>query len=314
MEYPKRPEQHVIEDKSFRIFTNKVPPEWIVRETTKRDYGIDCYMEIIAEGNFVTGNMVLIQLKGTKKIDWHNNNGEMLGDLSGVPKSTVNYWRDLPVPVFICIVELETERVYFVNIKKAIRENFERFAKNKTFSFLVNQKGEITKENAGILFFITYLLERNYENYENHLITFLMHLRECIAFFGENIGRDEFMEVEDEAHLFIVHLYNTLWEINNQLLMDWKIPSLDEWYKKDRETFNHNFQHTLHELTITAMLKSLCPKLIQILEKVKERILNKEKGYLIYTNLSLFSFCMKISLEDIKSEFSYILKDSSNQS
>ena len=46
MRLPQRASQHVTESKSYRIFSAKLPEDWIVREVTERDYGVDCYIEI----------------------------------------------------------------------------------------------------------------------------------------------------------------------------------------------------------------------------------------------------------------------------
>lgn len=47
MKYPERIDKHITESSSYKIFSNAIPDNWIVREVTERDYGIDCYVEIV---------------------------------------------------------------------------------------------------------------------------------------------------------------------------------------------------------------------------------------------------------------------------
>ena len=45
----KRPDQHIIETKSQRIFERLVPVEWVAREV-KPDYGVDYLVEVFKNG------------------------------------------------------------------------------------------------------------------------------------------------------------------------------------------------------------------------------------------------------------------------
>ena len=47
MEFPKRALTHISESASWKILQNCLPPEWIIRDVTERDYGVDCYLEIV---------------------------------------------------------------------------------------------------------------------------------------------------------------------------------------------------------------------------------------------------------------------------
>lgn len=299
MEYPRRPEQHIMEDESLRIFANSIPSSWIAREMTKRDYGIDCYLELVDKRNQVTGDMVFIQLKSTEEIKWVEDGGELIHTLSGIKGSTVNYWLNLPVPVFIFLVDITKKEVYFINIKKSIRRNYIDFLSNKTISFKVNKKMTITRENF-ILFIAEYLLEKNFSVFNYHLATLFMHLYQYVDFFHENIGRDEFMEVENDAHLTMIHLYETCRIIANQFFIDWNQKSLEERYKEDREIFKDSSPYSLHELTMTRILEDLRPQFIEVIEKAKDYIVGKEMEYWIYTNHPLFNFCTNVSIKYIK--------------
>ena len=41
MKYPKRGEEHIKEIKSWAITVNKIPEDWIIRQLSERDCGVD---------------------------------------------------------------------------------------------------------------------------------------------------------------------------------------------------------------------------------------------------------------------------------
>ncbi len=70
MDFPKRINQLISETASFKIFSSAIPDHWIIREITERDYGIDCYIELVDHNKKLTGDLISIQLKSVQKIDW----------------------------------------------------------------------------------------------------------------------------------------------------------------------------------------------------------------------------------------------------
>lgn len=44
MDFSKRITTHVSESRSFDIISKALPSQWIIREMTERDYGIDLYV------------------------------------------------------------------------------------------------------------------------------------------------------------------------------------------------------------------------------------------------------------------------------
>lgn len=70
VQLPIRDTKHVTETSSYKIFSRNIPDHWIIREVSERDYGIDCYIELVNGKNQVTGELISIQLKGKQKIKW----------------------------------------------------------------------------------------------------------------------------------------------------------------------------------------------------------------------------------------------------
>lgn len=66
MKYPKRIDSHVSESLSFSAVSSSLPKDWIIREVTERDYGVDLYVELVGASGNVTGDMVALQVKSKK--------------------------------------------------------------------------------------------------------------------------------------------------------------------------------------------------------------------------------------------------------
>lgn len=113
MKLPKRVPQHISETASFKLFSSKIPDNWIVRDVSERDYGIDCYLELVNDDNELTGELALIQLKSRQKINWTKDD---TFQLSGVDISTSNYWYKFSVPVFIFLADIESQELYFLSV------------------------------------------------------------------------------------------------------------------------------------------------------------------------------------------------------
>jgi len=69
MIFPQRPSAHIKETDSWKILQNSVPSEWLLRGVTERDYGVDCYLEMIGRDGSVRGDLISIQLKGTECLE-----------------------------------------------------------------------------------------------------------------------------------------------------------------------------------------------------------------------------------------------------
>lgn len=75
--YPKRVDAHTKETEAMAILKSQLPSKWMIRETTERDYGIDCYIELVTEEGDVIGDILAGQLKGTAKLLWKEKKGRV---------------------------------------------------------------------------------------------------------------------------------------------------------------------------------------------------------------------------------------------
>lgn len=100
----KRPEQHITETKSQRIFAHIVPDEWVAREI-KPDYGVDYLVEIFKNGQS-TGKTFFVQLKGSTQ--------EIVNDTfkKQFEVANLDYYASLSLPVLIVCVSVTSEKIW----------------------------------------------------------------------------------------------------------------------------------------------------------------------------------------------------------
>jgi len=70
MKFTIRSETHEIESESWTLLRSKAPTNWIVREVSERDYGVDFYVEMANTNREITGEIFAGQLKGTRHLKW----------------------------------------------------------------------------------------------------------------------------------------------------------------------------------------------------------------------------------------------------
>ena len=121
MKLPKRPETHVTEAESWRLLQSTAPKEWIVREVTERDYGIDAYIELASKDGHITGQLMSVQLKGVKGLGWKDSKGIRSARSPQIKTTTANYWLLLPVPVFLFVADLEKGDVYYALCRRTAK-------------------------------------------------------------------------------------------------------------------------------------------------------------------------------------------------
>lgn len=168
MKYPKRAKQHVAESQSVTIFRSQMPAEWIVRDITERDYGVDMYVELVGKDRLVKGDMVAFQLKAVEQVKPRRD----LFTVTGIKRATLNYWLGLPVPVFLVAVCLTRKRAYWTNIKELNRGG--RF--NTTSARIsVTLHAQCGFSATGVAtFWLSYLREKRWPDIENAIEMSLM--------------------------------------------------------------------------------------------------------------------------------------------
>ena len=111
----KRPDQHITETKSQRIFERIVPVEWVSREI-KPDYGVDYLVEVF-KNNESTGKTFFVQLKGSTQ--------EIKDDTfeKQITIDNLKYYNSLALPVIIVCVSVTTEQIWGIWANKLIEQS-----------------------------------------------------------------------------------------------------------------------------------------------------------------------------------------------
>jgi len=289
MEFPKRAKQHISETTSYKIFALKVPNRWIIREITERDYGIDCYIEIVNDKLQVTGELISIQLKSREKIEW-NVTEPTKWTLSGIDISTTNYWYNFSVPVFIFIVDQTTNEVFFQSVSDYIKLNYLEYQKQKIFSYKIDKNNLLEGEVGLKKFLHQYYKDKSRKEFEKNIVTFFANYKHYVDFFEENTNRDVFLGVETSRVLFARHFYNNIYFLSMYLGLNWNLSPFSDYEKKSQSIFGDDYD--LYEQQLDEIIVNLNNMQLPILNLLKELITSAEKDYWLINDVKLFNFVL----------------------
>lgn len=300
MKYPKRSISHIKESASWKIFNSKAPNEWIIRNVTERDYGIDSYVEIVSPNGDVRGELCSVQLKSSSTIEWEllPDSENKIARFPGIKKSTVNYWMGLPIPVFLVWVEIDSEKAYFSSIKQQVRINYSKYLDPSinTLPFKVIDEYELGSDVGNLIFIAQYLKENEFKNLEHYLRGLFIHQEQYHDFIQMNQGRDPFLEVDYDRQLMLIHIYKLCFFLADYFRIDWKVVDINEVYDEDKHIWNHDSYFLLHELSLDKILKDLEPVFENILRYAVKYITEIYENYWIVEDRPLFTMCANMKL------------------
>jgi len=286
--FPKRTDTHIKESDSWKIFRNHIPARWIIREVSERDYGIDCYIELVNNDGEVAGDLLSGQLKGTDNIEWREKeNGKKEATFSGVKAETIHYWMNLPVPVFLLVADLSDRNLYFAPVKQQVRSQYSKFRNQESMSFSLLNLCNIGTDIGLALFVVHYYMEKSHTDFVSALRTVFIHWQTYLEFIQGMQHLDCFMEAEPYEELQFIHIYQTLNILSKSLCIDWNVESLGNIIKKDRERWEES-SCMFHYLTFTEILPAIESMFFQIIQKTRDRITRIEKEYWKCKDLILY--------------------------
>lgn len=240
-EYPVRANTHISESKSLALLRQSLPGHWVIREVGERDYGLDVYVEIVGEDMRLRGDLVAIQLKSKAKVEFSESSPRYHTKLYSIKRSTLNYWLGMPVPVFLCLVCLSSERCYWVNIKRRNREG----AYSKTTHAQATQKqADATNPTIRIdavdnftprdlnRFLRSYEIERKWSEIEMAIERGLT----AYTSFGPLVLMCKRRDPKQHCSTTLQYLINSHWDTFRTLSMYLEgesQPDLSHWYKKN---------------------------------------------------------------------------------
>lgn len=307
MRFPKRDDNHLMETQSGRLLASFAPDDWILRQVTERDYGIDYYIELASKDGEITGDLLSVQLKSIERIDWKTSAQNIETARSpSIKVETANYWLGLPVPVLLLVADLSAGDIYVTNVKPTLRADFEKLQTQGTLTFPLHKPVSLKSEIGPIMVRIYYARERHHARFKAALTTLLSNLTAHADFILYNQMLDCFMEVETARHLEFRSLYIACAQVAQYLGVKWELPKLVDVYFEDHETWKSNYCF-LHEQSLDRVLKLLQPIYPKLLRGALDLVTQTERHYWRATNPYFYALCadgeLKLSLNQIEMRF-----------
>jgi hypothetical protein len=291
MKFPERSDSHVTEAESWRLLQALAPKEWIVREVSERDYGIDAYIELTSEAGQITGQLMSVQLKGVQAIDWRpSERGLRVASSPSVKTTTAAYWLGLPVPVFLFVADLTAENIHFVAVQEGIRTQFDKLDSQSTISFALGDKLDLRSEAGLTLLHRFYARERRHEQFSFHITNLINQIDAFADFIRANQNRDIFMGVEAERHLTFRALHESCRMASLYLEHEWTVESLSDLYAKDRDEWKDE-NYYLHERTLDYALQKIEMLFPALVRKALALVSETQASYWRDKDPVFFSLC-----------------------
>ncbi|MGC1391238.1 MAG: DUF4365 domain-containing protein [Bacteroidales bacterium] len=291
MKLPKRVPQHISETASFKLFSKKIPDNWIIRELTERDYGIDCYLEMTNDQNELTGELALIQLKSRKAIPWTKDEYYTLTDIN---ISTSNYWYKIVVPVFIFLTDIENQELYFLSVDNYIKRNFKEYAKQDTFNYKIEKSNKFDGEDGVFAFKFHFYYEYCRHQFENELMFFLSNHQNYQDFQGWHNGLDYHLGIEPSDLIFFEAMHRNLKFLSVYLNIDNHIPSLSDLKKRSRLKFPDKHYYELYEHDLTEWSGDYQKLTSEIINKLKF-VLKGELDFWQIVNPTVYNYVIRMT-------------------
>lgn len=290
MKLPKRVSQHISETASFKLFSSKIPDSWIIRDITERDYGIDCYLELVNDENELSGELALIQLKSKQSIPWTQ------GDyytLTGIDIATSNYWYKFAVPVFIFLADIDNQEIFFVSADYHIKRNFSEFVKQGTFNYKIKKADKFEGKDGVFAFKFHFYYEYYRQQFENEFLFFLSNLQHFKDFQAEHDNRDFHMPIESTDLIYFEAMHRNYSFLCTYLNIDNPIPSLRKLKEKSREKFKGDTHYELYEHDLTEWVGEFEKLTLEIIKGLKS-FLDGEMSYWLVLNPTVYNYVNNI--------------------
>lgn len=287
---PKRANQHILETASFKLFVSKIPDSWVIRDLTERDYGIDCYLEIVNAENELTGQVVLIQLKATKNIKWTK---EGTHNIRGIKKTTTNYWNNFKIPVFIFLADIEEKELYFVSVNHFIKRHFHNFDNESIFNYQVRKSEKFNGPSDIRLFEFYNYFASNREKFESEIILFFSLLNNYTKFIGQYRVIEKNKKFGDIELFNVELLYNNFQFLCTYCNVDRQMPTfieIEELFEKENRV-NSYIQRTQNS---TSKVHQQIETNFKILLKALKEFLKGEEEYWSKANQNFYWYFIGI--------------------
>ena len=297
MKLPMRPEAHVKEAEAWRLLQSLAPKEWIVREVSERDYGIDLYIELVSKDGELTGQLMSVQLKGQQNIKWEQSDGgHRVARFPSVKTTTATYWLNYSVPVFLFVADLSAKNIYFVAVQEELRTKFDKLDSQNNISFTLSDRLDLKSKRGLAQLQWFYDRESLHEQFVFHITNLINQVEVFGDFIHENQNRDIFLEVEADRHLQFRALHEACRMASLYLEQEWSVEPLAKLYKSDRAEWKDDDCY-LHEKTLDRALQEIEKHFPALVRKAVNLVADIQTSYWFEKDPFFFNLCFSGELD-----------------
>lgn len=121
--YPIRDDKHIIDEKGQNLVRSLLPEEWHIHFYNSREYGTDFEVEIPFRNSKnnkfeMRGNIFKGQLKTHKNVKIRKGSYIPHYISQHIEYKNWNNWINIPSPFFLFIADLESQKIFWLNVKK----------------------------------------------------------------------------------------------------------------------------------------------------------------------------------------------------
>ena len=294
MVLPQRADNHIRETAGYKVLESMIPAEWMIRDVTERDYGIDCYIELVNADNRLTGEIAFVQMKSTDSISWRiKDNGFRFYK---VEKSTTNYLSGFKIPTYIFLVDLSTKELFFLSVKEYIAEHYDEYLSSGTFAYEFSHDRDIFSVES---FLKSFLRNNQYDQFRNELQYFISNLQQYIDFLWEHNNRDCFMQIEREDMMFFEALHRNIDFLQRYFNTTNRIPTIENLAKNGKAIYGEDYEQTLFEGVLTDVFDLFKQSILELVDIIVDLITHKECHYWLWEKNYIFNYFNNLNREEI---------------
>lgn len=284
LEYPKRDPNHIKETAGYKILNSYIPSEWMIREVSERDYGIDCYIELDDEEQ-LKGEIAFVQMKTTQNIDWRK--GDNGFRFYKVERTTTDYLRNFKIPTYVFLADLTTKELFFVSVKEYIVEHYDEYDISNSFAYEFNRDRDNFTVDA---FSKSFRRNNRYEQYRNELQYFIANVHQYVDFMQEHNNLDCFLQIESDEMVVFEAMHRNISFLQNYYETINRLMPIEMLYKRGEKKYGYPYEQTLFEGILTDFYEEFKQSVLEIVDITKELVTKKERIYWMLEKKYIFDF------------------------
>ena len=293
LEFPKRADNHIRESASYKVLQSKIPSEWIIRDVTERDYGIDCYIELVDEQHMLKGEIAFVQMKSKDNLGWRNDNGLRFDKIE---RSTTNYLNSFMIPTYIFLADLTTKELFFMSVKEYIAEHYAEYMDLKTFVYeFYRDRNRFTID----AFLKSFRINNQYNQYRNELQYFIANLYQYIEFMQDHNNLDGFLQIDTNEMMIFEAMHRNISFLQNYFGTNNRLTSIEVLYKRGEEKYGDPYEQTLFEGILTDFYDEFKQSVLEIVDITKELVTKKERFYWMLKKKYIFDFFKNVDKDGL---------------